>query len=238
MGGAPEAAARGGARAEGLIPGQAKMAGRKVPGGDKGSSGAEAEEACLTLRQGRKAGSKASGAGKNRTGARADELPQEARDVIDRMLAEGGCTYQRIVDELEKMGFTIAKGAVGRREARKAADERMEKLLDRQFAALNRWMEKQSGFDAAGAALAMVIGKLGRRIGDGGDMFQDMPADKAAAGLIQAARAAVQYEKTAGVRKKLRAEARAEAVQELREALRRAPEVWDKIEELIAEDAR
>ncbi len=210
MGGALEAAARGGARAE---------------------------EAHLISSQARKAGSKASNAGKDRTAARVDELPQEARETIDRMLKEGGCTYQRIADELEKMGFAITKGAVGRHEARKAADERMEDLFERQLDALNRWMEKQSGFDAAGAALALVIGKLGRRIGDGGEMFADLPADKAAAGLIQAARAAVQYEKTAGERKRLRAEARAEAVKELREALKRAPELWERIEALVVEQS-
>ena len=208
MGGACEAAARGGARAE---------------------------EAHLISSEARKAGSKPPKAGKNRTAARVDELPQEAREVIDRMLMEGDCTYQRIAEALEKEGFFITKGAVGRHEAGKAADERMEKLLDKQLDALNRWMEKQSGFDAAGAALALVIGKLGRRIGNSGEMFADLSADKATAGLIQAARAAVQYEKTAGERKKLRAEARAEALKELREALKREPELWERIEELVAE---
>lgn len=197
--------------------------------------GARAEEAHLISNQTRKAGSRPPKAGKNRIAVKVDELPQEAREAIDRMLAEGDCTYQSIADELEKMGFAITKGAVGRQEARKAADERMDKLMDRQLNALNRWMEKQSGFDAAGAALALVIGKLGRRIGDGGEMFADMSADKAAAGLIQAARAAVQYEKTAGERKRLRAEARAEAVKELREALKRSPELWERIEALVAE---
>jgi len=171
---------------------------------------------------------------KARGAARVDELPREAREAIDRMLAEGGCTYQRIADELAEAGFVIKPSAVGRHEAGKAADKRMEEMLDRQLNALNRWMEKQSGFDAAGAALALVIGKLGRRVG-GGEIFADLPADKAAAGLIQAARAAVQYEKAAGERKRLREEARAEAVKELREALKRAPEVWERIEALIAE---
>ena len=208
MGGACEAAARGGARAE---------------------------EAHLISSEARKAWSKPPKAGKNRTTPRVDELPQEAREAIDRMLTEEDCSYQRIAEALGKAGFFITKGAVGRHEAGKAADERMEKLLDKQLDALNRWMEKQSGFDAAGAALALVIGKLGRRIGNSGEMFADLPADKAAAGLIQAARAAVQYEKTAGERKKLRAEARAEALKELREALKREPELWERIEELVAE---
>lgn len=208
MGGACEAAARGGARAE---------------------------EAHLISSEAGKAGSKPPKAGKNRTAPRVDELPQEAREAIDRMLIEGDCTYQRIAEALENAGFFITKGAVGRHEAGKAAEERMEKLLDKQLDALNRWMEKQSGFDAAGAALALLIGKLGRRIGNSGEMFADLPADKAAAGLIQAARAAVQYEKTAGERKKLRAEVRAEALKELREALKREPELWERIEELVAE---
>lgn len=209
MGGAYEAAARGGVRAE---------------------------EVHLISSQARKAGTRPPKAGTKHNTARADELPEEAREAIDRMLAEGGCTYQRIADELAVAGFAIKPGAIGRRHAEKTADERMEKLMDRQLEALNRWMEKQSGFDAAGAALALVIGKLGRRIGAEGEGFADLPADKAAAGLIQAARAAVQYEKTAGERKKLRAEARAEAVKELREALRRAPELWERIEALVSED--
>jgi hypothetical protein len=211
MGGASEAAAHGKARVkkDTLIKSQGLQAGPKALTGTEGFE-------------------------KIHNGARVEELPQKAREAIDRMLAEGDCTYQQIADELEKAGFVIKPSAVGRRDAAKAAEERMEKLLDRQMDALNRWMKKQSGFDAAGAALALVIGKLGRRIGDGGEMFADLPADKAAAGLIQAARAAIQYEKTAGERKKLRAEARAEALKELREALKQAPELWEQIEALVA----
>jgi DNA-binding CsgD family transcriptional regulator len=179
---------------------------------------------------------KNAGGSKTRTRAKVEELPDAAREAIDRMLANGGCSYQKIADALSAAGYTIAKGALGRREAGKAADERMEKLLDRQLEALNRWVEKQSGFDAAGAALALVIGKLGRRIGDGEGLFDKMPAEKAAAGLIQAARAAIQYEKIADDRKKLRAQARAEAIRELREALKREPELWERIEALAAEE--
>jgi hypothetical protein len=154
MDGAREAAARGEPRAEEapLIPGRA------------GSKSAKALDA--------------GGLGRKRTAAKVNELPREAREAIDRMLAQGDCTHQRIADALAAAGFVITKGAVGRHEAGKAADERMEKLIDRQLEALNRWVEKQSGFDAAGAALALVIGKLSRRVG--GEMFADLTADKAA----------------------------------------------------------
>lgn len=248
MDGALEAAARGNAQGAGVACGGAAAETRLISGrarstGEKGTGAAGEPKACGRKKKEPAGGAREAAPGARerqgdktvpRTSAKVEELPDEAREAIDRMLSDGGCTYQRIVDELAKAGFFVAKGAVGRREAGRAADERMERLFERQLDALGRLIEKQSGFDAAGAALKLVIGKLGRRIGDEAGLFDEMPAEKAAAGLIQAARVAIQYEKMAGDRKRLRVQAREEAVRELREALMREPELWERIEKLAA----
>jgi hypothetical protein len=121
-------------------------------------------------------------------------------------------------------------------EAAKAAEKRQERLIGKQMDDLNRWMKKHPGFDMPGAALSLVIGKLCQRLQSEEGLFDDLPADKAATGLIQAARAAAQHEKVAGDRKKQRAAARAEAVAELREALKREPDLWEQIEALVAKE--
>jgi hypothetical protein len=64
-------------------------------------------------------------------------------------------------------------------------------------------------------------------------LFESLPADKAAAGLIQAARAIDQHEKIAGDRKKKAAAARQAVILELREALKKRPELREEIEKLI-----
>ena len=94
-------------------------------------------------------------------------------------------------------------------------------------------MKKHPEFDLAGSALSMLTRKLFSRLEDDEGVFDSLPADKAASALIQAARAIAQYEKTAAGRKKDRADARRAVVAELREALKREPELWRQIEALI-----
>ena len=166
--------------------------------------------------------------------AKVEDLPEEARKIIGQMLAEGGCTYEQIAQALSEAGFCIAKGAIGRHDARKADERRQNALFRKQLDGLRRLMAKDDGFDMAGSALPLLMGKLCERLASDGGLFDEMSADRATAGLIQAARAAIQYEKTAGERKKLRAAVRAEVIEELRETLKRAPELWEQIEALVA----
>ena len=202
----------------------------------KARAGAQGPKGASTA--GKQAGAKgARGASTAGAGAKVEDLPEEAREIIGRMLAEGGCTYEQIAQALTEAGFCIAKGAIGRHDARKADEQRQNALFRKQLDGLRRLMAKDDGFDMAGSALPLLMGKLCERLASDGGLFDEMSADRATAGLIQAARAAIQYEKTAGERKKLRASVRAEVIEELRETLKRAPELWEQIEALVSRDS-
>lgn len=43
-----------------------------------------------------------------------DELPQEVREQVDRLLVEGGSTYDDIRDFLAAKGYDISRSAIGR----------------------------------------------------------------------------------------------------------------------------
>ena len=98
-------------------------------------------------------------------------------------------------------------------------------------------MKKHPEFDLAGSALTMLTGKLFARLEGDEGAFDGLSAEKAASALIQATRAITQYEKTAAGRKKDRVDARQAVVAELREALRREPELLRQIEALVGKDA-
>ena len=163
-----------------------------------------------------------------------DELPPEERAEIDRLLAGGVGGYQEIADALQEKGYFIVKEAVGRYEAGKRAEAR---LLTARLDEVKRWTEENAGFDLAGAALAMAVEGFYERLRGDKLMFSDLPAEKAASGLIAAARAVAQYEKAAGDRKKSRAAARAEVIAEIRGALAGEPELRAGIERLIEREA-
>lgn len=163
-----------------------------------------------------------------------DELPQEERDEIERLLAGGLAGYQQIADALQAKGFFIVKGAVGRYEAGRRAEER---LLSARLDEVKRWVEENAGFDLAGAALAMAVEGFYERLKCDRAMFSELPADKAASALIAAVRAIAQYEKAAESRRKSRAAVRAEVVAEIRDALAAEPELRAGIERLLEREA-
>jgi hypothetical protein len=89
---------------------------------------------------------------------RVEEFPAEARETVDRLLADEELCYRSISEALAARGFSITPGDIGRYAARKADEARREKALSRQLDELERWIRKHPGFDLAGAALTMAIG--------------------------------------------------------------------------------
>ena len=214
----------------------------KEEDGGTGDVGARAGRDAVPNSEGAGAGGERKAAGGNagakREKARAympvDELPPEERAEIDRLLAGGVRGYQEIADALQEKGFYIVKEAVGRYEAGKRAEDR---LLTARLDEVKRWAEENAGFDLAGAALAMAVEGFYERLRGDRAIFSDLPAEKAASGLIAAVRAVAQYEKVAGDRKKSRAAARAEVIAEIRGALAEEPELRAGIEKLIEREA-
>ncbi len=165
-----------------------------------------------------------------------DELPPEARERIDEMLASQTpyYTYQDISDALADQGLAISKSSIGRYVARRNASAREVNLLARQTDALLRWMEDHPNFDAAQASIAVLTGRLSDRLITEPDMVKEIAPDKAVTRIIQAARTSALFEKVAHGRADEKAAAKAAVMDELREALHGEPELFNRLQELVA----
>jgi len=178
----------------------------------------------------------AEGYSRYRVRSRVDELPPEARERIDEMLASQSpyYTYQDISDALAMDGYAISKSSIGRYVARQNANAREVNLIIRQTDALCKWMEDHPNFDAAQASLALVTGRLSDRLITEPDLVKDIAPDKAVTRIIQAARTSALFEKIARGREDEKAAARAAVMDELREALHSEPELFNRLQELVA----
>ncbi len=171
-----------------------------------------------------------------RVRSRVDELPPEAREMIDEMLASQVpyYTYQDIVDALAETGQTIAKSSISRYVSRKNEAAREVNMVVRQTDALLNWMRDNPNFDIAGASLALLTGRLSNRLITEPEMINELSPDKAAARIIQAARTSAQFEKIAQSGENKKAAARVAVMDELREALHSEPELFSRLQELVA----
>lgn len=177
-----------------------------------------------------------SGYRRYRIRSRVDELPPEARERIDEMLAsqQPYYTYQDISDALAADGLAISKSSIGRYVARRSAYAREVNLIVRQTDALLHWMEDHPTFDAAQASLALLTGRLSDRLITEPEMVKDIKPDVAANRIIQAARASAALTKVAQGREDEKTAAKAAVMDELREALHSEPELFGRLQELVA----
>lgn len=156
--------------------------------------------------------------------------------MIDEMLASQVpyYTYQDIVDALAETGQTIAKSSISRYVSRKNEAAREVNMVVRQTDALLNWMRDNPNFDIAGASLALLTGRLSNRLITEPEMINELSPDKAAARIIQAARTSAQFEKIAQSGENKKAAARVAVMDELREALHSEPELFSRLQELVA----
>jgi hypothetical protein len=94
-------------------------------------------------------------------------------------------------------------------------------------------MEDHPTFDAADASLALLTARLSDRLITEPEMVKDIPADKAATRIIQAARASAALEKISQGREDEKAAAKAQVMDEMREALHDHPELFAQLQELV-----
>lgn len=169
-----------------------------------------------------------------RVRSRVDELPPEARERMDEMLADRiNYTYQDIADELTEAGYPISKSAIGRYVMRTNKEMREITLMVKQQEALLYWMKDNPNYDAAQASLALLISRLSSRIINEPDMVGDIDADKAVGHIIRAIRASTQMERLAQIGGKASADARAQVMDEVRDALQKKPELYEQLMEMV-----
>ena len=177
----------------------------------------------------------ADGYSRYRVRSRVDELPPEARERIDEMLASQKpyYTYQDISYALSEQGLAISKSSIGRYVARQNASAREVNMIVRQTDALLHWMEDHPTFDAAQASLALLTGRLSNRLMTEPEMIGELEPDEVAMRIIQAAKTSAAMEKISQGREDEKAAAKAAVMDEMREALHDHPELFQQLQELV-----
>ena len=163
-----------------------------------------------------------------------DELPLDARERLDEMLADRiNYTYQDISDELTAAGCPISKSAIGRYVMRTNREMRDITMMVKQQEALLYWAQENPNFDTAQASLSLLISRLSSRIINEPQMADDVDSDKLIGHIIRAVRASTQIERLAQTEGKASRVAREKVMDEVRDALQKQPELYSQLADLV-----
>ena len=88
---------------------------------------------------------------RNRIKSRVDELPQDAREMLDRMLGDVTNTYAEISEAMGSRGWDISKSSIGRYAMRQNAVARRLKESREQMVALINEVKDNNDVEAYAA---------------------------------------------------------------------------------------
>lgn len=128
---------------------------------------------------------------KSRVRSRVDELPEEAQELLNSMLADVSYTYVEIADTLTKKGWSISRQSVGRYALRQKAVAK--RLMDarEQTTALLQVMRENNDIEASELGTSILIDSLVKRLATAQEEFDEMPLEKASKLLVAVQRSAV-----------------------------------------------
>lgn len=122
---------------------------------------------------------------------RVDDYPEEARELLEALLADVRYTYQDIADQMTDKGWPISKSAVHRYAVRtEAAAERIRKAAE-QTRVLIQSVKDGQDVQATEVASALLLDGLINRLATAEEEFDDLPLDKAGRLLVQLQRSGV-----------------------------------------------
>lgn len=128
---------------------------------------------------------------KNRIKSRVDELPPEAREMLNTMLADVTYTYVQIADAMTSKGWEISRQSVGRYALRQNAVAKRLMDVREQTTALIAAARTNQDVEATEVATSILIDGLTQKIATAQEEFDEMPLEKAGKLLVALQRSAV-----------------------------------------------
>lgn len=128
---------------------------------------------------------------KNRIKSRVDELPPEAREMLNTMLADVTYTYVQIADAMTSKGWEISRQSVGRYALRQNAVANRLMDVREQTTALLAVARTNQDVEATELATSILIDGLTQKIATAQEEFDAMPLEKAGKLLVALQRSAV-----------------------------------------------
>lgn len=174
---------------------------------------------------------------RNRIRSRVDELPPEAREYLDKQLADVTRTYTEITADMSTHGWDISRSAIGRYALRcnavasrlRAAREQTVMLLDQ--------MRDNKDLEASELGTSLLIDGLTRRLAMAEEDFEDMPLEKAGRLLVAIQRSAIYKERMRSTRTRACKDVETNILKRLREQIRDDPELYNRLAALVQEAA-
>lgn len=170
---------------------------------------------------------------RNRIKSRVDELPQEARELLDRLLADVTNTYQEIADCMASKGWDISRSSIGRYALRQNAVARRLKESREQMVALINEVKDNNDVEASELAASLLIDGLTRRIATAEEDFETMPLEKAGRLLVQIQRSAIYKERMKSTRARACKDVEVNIMKRMRQQIQDDPELLSRITELV-----
>lgn len=128
---------------------------------------------------------------KNRIKSRVDELPPEAREMLNSMLADVTYTYVQISEEMAAKGWEISRQSVGRYALRQNAVANRLMDVREQTTALLAVARTNQDVEATELATSILIDGLTQKIATAQEEFDELPLEKAGKLLVALQRSAV-----------------------------------------------
>lgn len=128
---------------------------------------------------------------KNRIKSRVDELPPEAREMLNSMLANVTYTYKQISEDMTSKGWEISRQSVGRYALRQNAVANRLMDVREQTTALLAVARTNQDVEATELATSILIDGLTQKIATAQEEFDEMPLEKAGKLLVALQRSAV-----------------------------------------------
>lgn len=128
---------------------------------------------------------------KNRIKSRVDELPPEAREMLNSMLADVTYTYVQISEAMAAKGWEISRQSVGRYALRQNAVANRLMDVREQTTALLAVARTNQDVEATELATSILIDGLTQKIATAQEEFDELPLEKAGKLLVALQRSAV-----------------------------------------------
>lgn len=162
-----------------------------------------------------------------------DEYPPEAREMVDKLLADPQMTYTDIAERLTLAGYEISKSAIHRYAAQSGADQQRLREIGEQTRRLVQSLKDNQDVEATEVANALMLDALTRRIATAKEEFDALSLDKAGRLLVALQRSAVYKARTMEDKRRLVNRMQEAFLIKLRELVQGDEELTQRLAEMV-----
>lgn len=171
---------------------------------------------------------------KNRIKSRVDELPPEAREMLNSMLADVNYTYIQIADAMTCKGWEISRQSIGRYALRQNAVAKRLMDVREQTTALLAASRNNQDVEMSELGTSLLLEGLIQKIATAQEEFDELPIEKAGKLLVAIQRSAVYKNKMRATRAQACHDVEANLLTKIREQVQGDPDLVARLSAIIS----